>query len=89
MVTPKISGPEKPEGLTVETWADFGTAVSKMARGEPPGFGFVITGPGGCGVAWAETAADVLALAGALEHAAEALRRHGVAMGPDPTGKPN
>jgi hypothetical protein len=64
-----------------------------LAIRTPGGFENMVTpkisGPGGCGVAWAETAADVLALAGALEHAAEALRRHGVAKGPDQTGKPN
>ena len=89
MVTPKISGPGKPEGITFETWADFVAVVSTMARGDQPAWAFVLTSLAGRGVAWVETGADVLALAAALEHTADALRRHGTAMGPDPTGKPN
>jgi hypothetical protein len=80
---------EKPEGITVEYWADFGATVSKLMSGEQPGFAFVITSLAGRDIAWVESGADVLALAAELDHAAEALRRHGTAMGPDPTGKPN
>jgi hypothetical protein len=89
MVTPKISGLEKPEGITFETWADFCAAVSTMAAGDQPRFAFVITSLAGRGIAWVESGADVLALAAALVQAAGALRRHGAAMGRDPTGKPN
>ena len=89
MVTPKISGFEKPEGITFETWADFCAAVSTMAAGEQPRFAFVATSLAGRGIAWVESGADVLALAAELEHAAGALRQHGTAMGPDQTGKPN
>jgi hypothetical protein len=89
MVTPKISGPEKPEGITFETWTDFGAVVAAMASGDQPRFAFVATSLAGRGVAWVESGADVLALAAALEQAASAFRQHGTAMGPDPTGKPN
>jgi hypothetical protein len=89
MVTPKTLGSEKPEGITFETWADFGATVSKLMSGNQPRFAFLITSLAGCGVAWVESGADVLALAAELEHAAGALRRHGTAMGPDPTGEPN
>ena len=89
MVTPKTLGSEKPEGITFETWADFVAVVSTMASGDQPRFAFLITSLAGRGVAWVESGADVLALAAELEHAAGALRRHGAAMGRDPTGKPN
>jgi hypothetical protein len=89
MVTPKISGPGKPEGITFETWADFGAVVSKMARGDQPAWAFVLTSLAGRGIAWVESGADVMGLAAELEHAADALRRHGVAMGPETEGKPN
>ena len=81
MVSRKISGLEKPEGITFETWADFGAAVSTMAAGDQPRFAFVATSLAGRGVAWVESGADVLALAAELDHAAEALRQHGAAMG--------
>jgi hypothetical protein len=89
MVTPKISGLEKPEGILFETWADFGAVVSTMASGDQPRFAFLITSLAGRGVAWVESGADVLALAAALEHTADALRRHGTAMGRDRDGRPN
>jgi hypothetical protein len=89
MVTPKNSGLEKPEGITFETWADFGAVVSTMASGDQPRFAFLITSLAGRGVAWVESGADVLALAAALEHTADALRRHGADMGPETKGKPN
>jgi hypothetical protein len=89
MVTPKNSGLEKPEGITFETWADFGAAVSTMARGDQPAWAFVLTSLAGRGIAWVESGADVLALAAALKYTAGALRQHGTDMGPDPTGKPN
>jgi hypothetical protein len=89
MVTPKISGLEKPEGITFETWADFGAVVSTTASGDQPRFAFLITSLAGRGVAWVESGADVLALAAELEHAAGALRQHGTDMGPDAAGKPN
>jgi hypothetical protein len=67
MVKPKISGLEKPEGMTVEHWADFGAAVLKMAGGDQPRFAFVATSLAGRSIAWAETGADV------LDHVADAL----------------
>jgi hypothetical protein len=87
MVTPKISGLEKPEGILFETWPEFGAAVSKMAAGDQPRFAFVITSLTGLGIAWVENGADALALADTLEHWTGALRQHGAAMGP--IGKPN
>jgi hypothetical protein len=89
MVTPKISGLEKPEGITFETWTDFGAVVAAMVSGDQPRFAFVITSLAGRGIAWVESGADVLALAAELEHAAEALRQHGTDMGPETEGKPN
>jgi hypothetical protein len=80
---------EKPKSARMEFWSDFGAAVSKMAAGTQPRFAFVITSPTGPGICWAESSADVLALAAALDHAAADLRRHGATMGPEPTGKPN
>jgi hypothetical protein len=89
MVTPKIYKLENPEGITFETWSEYGSAVSKMAAGDQPRFAFVITSLTGLGIAWVENGTDAFALADALDHWTGALRQHGTAMGRDPIGKPN
>jgi hypothetical protein len=77
------------EGVSIETWADFAARLAAVANGEQPAFAFFIAAPPGRRIAWASTGADVLALADELERAAEALRRRGATMAPEPTGKPN
>jgi hypothetical protein len=84
MVLQKVS-----EGVSIETWADFAARLAAVASGDQPAFAFFITSPPGRRIAWAATGADVLALAAELDLAADALRRRGAKMAPEPTGKPN
>jgi hypothetical protein len=84
MVLQKVS-----DGVSIEVWADFAARLAAVANGDQPAFAFLITSPPGRRIAWAQTGADVLALADELEHVADALRRRGAKMAPEPTGEPN